>query len=112
MMELLLRNYLDFRKTVSSSQRTFRPLKYASEKCEKIVSNLLCGVCGQMIKGQSSHHVETSQLISYVYQLTGCYMMAIWAFNDLNSKENSADQEYLNLIAVLPSSNTKNQGYT
>ena len=28
-------------------------------------------------------------------------MMVTWAFNDLNPKENSADQVYLNIIAVL-----------
>ena len=28
-------------------------------------------------------------------------MMATWAFNDLNPKENYADQVYLNIIAVL-----------
>ena len=33
--------------------------------------------------------------------MTGCYMMVTWAFNDLNPKENSADQVYLNIIAVL-----------
>ena len=35
------------------------------------------------IKGQSCHHIETSQLICRAKQLTGFYMITTLAFNDL-----------------------------
>ena len=38
---------------------------------------------GQHIKPQSCHHTETSQLICSANQLTGFYMMATSAFNEL-----------------------------
>ena len=37
----------------------------------------------QLIKRQSCHHTETSQLICYANHLTGFYMMATLAFNEL-----------------------------
>ena len=36
-----------------------------------------------LIKRQSYHHIETSQSISSTNQLTGFYMMATVAFNEL-----------------------------
>ena len=38
----------------------------------------------QLIKRQSCYHTETSQLICRVNQLTGFYMMATLAFNELS----------------------------
>ena len=38
----------------------------------------------QLVKRQSCHHIETSQLICSANQLTGFYMIAILAFNELN----------------------------
>ena len=49
----------------------------------------------QLIKHQSCHHIETSQLICRANQLTGLYMMLTLAFNELirvkrkNSKSSS-----------------------
>ena len=37
-----------------------------------------------LIKRQSFHHTETSQLICRANQLTGFYMMATLSFNELN----------------------------
>ena len=37
-----------------------------------------------LIKRQSFHHTETSQLICRANQLTGFYMMATLLFNELN----------------------------
>ena len=37
-----------------------------------------------LIKPQSCHHIETSQLICREKQLTGFYIMATLAFNELN----------------------------
>ena len=36
-----------------------------------------------LIKGQSFHHIEPSQLICSANQLNGFYMMATLAFNEL-----------------------------
>ena len=36
-----------------------------------------------LIKCQSCHYMETSQLICYANQLTGFYMMATLAFNEI-----------------------------
>ena len=38
----------------------------------------------ELIKRQSCHHMETSQLIYRANQLTGFYMMATLVFNGLN----------------------------
>ena len=38
-----------------------------------------------LIKRQSCHHVETSQLISRANQLAGFYMMVTLAFNELRT---------------------------
>ena len=38
----------------------------------------------KLINCQSCHHIDTSQLISRPNQLTGFYMMATMAFNELN----------------------------
>ena len=40
----------------------------------------------ELIKRQSCHHIETSQLICSANQMTGFYMMATLAFNELNKK--------------------------
>ena len=37
------------------------------------------------MKRQSCHHIETSQLICSANQLTGFYLMAFLAFNELNT---------------------------
>ena len=37
----------------------------------------------QLIKRQSCHHIEISQLIGRANQLTGLYMIATLAFNEL-----------------------------
>ena len=37
-----------------------------------------------LMKRQSCHHIETSQLICSANQLTGLYMMTTLAFNELN----------------------------
>ena len=37
----------------------------------------------ELIKRQSCHHIETSQLICFANQLTRFYMMATLAFNEL-----------------------------
>ena len=39
----------------------------------------------ELIKGQSCYHIETSQLICSTNQLTGSFMMATLAFNELSS---------------------------
>ena len=39
-----------------------------------------------IIKRQSWHHIETSQLICRANQLTGFYMMPTLTFNELNCK--------------------------
>ena len=44
------------------------------------VANFFCDA----IKRQSCHHIETSQLICSANQLTGFYMMATLALNELN----------------------------
>ena len=40
-----------------------------------------------IIKRQSCHHIETSQLICPTNQLTGFYLMATLAFNELISNQ-------------------------
>ena len=40
-------------------------------------------ISSYLIKHQSCHHIETSQLIWSANQFTGFYMMATLAFNDL-----------------------------
>ena len=40
-------------------------------------------VLTSLIRRQSCHHIETSQLICKANQLTGFYMMATYAFNEL-----------------------------
>ena len=40
-------------------------------------------VIDHLIKSQSCHHIETSQLICYANQLTGLYMIATLTFNAL-----------------------------
>ena len=40
----------------------------------------------ELIKRQSCHHMETSQLIYRANQLTGFYMMATLVFNGLKPK--------------------------
>ena len=37
----------------------------------------------KLIKCQNCHYVETTQLICFANQLTGLYMMATLAFNEL-----------------------------
>ena len=44
---------------------------------------LNCAKEPQLIKRQSCHHIETSQLSCKANQLTGFYMMATLAFNEL-----------------------------
>ena len=42
----------------------------------------------KLIKRQSYHHIETSQLICSADQLTGFYIMTALAFNELNIQLN------------------------
>ena len=46
-----------------------------------------CYVKSYLIKRQSCHHIETSQLICIVNQLTGFYTMATLAFNELKKED-------------------------
>ena len=41
----------------------------------------------QIIQRQRCHHIETSQLICRTNQLTGFYMMATLAFNNLTYRD-------------------------
>ena len=52
--------------------------------CKSIVTDVLY----LPIKCQSCHHIETSQLICRASQLTGFYMMATLAFNELRITAN------------------------
>ena len=73
----------------------------------------------ELIKRQSCHHIETSQLICRASQLTGFYVMATLALNDLkhffninsSSYSDVFFQEYSKInIAVKCTSPTKSAG--
>ena len=49
-----------------------------------MLNNPLTNSSYQLIKRQSCHHIETSQLICRANQLTGFYMMTTLAFNELS----------------------------
>ena len=63
------------------SQRFSREfLQITLHSCLKFLVSIL------LIKRQSCHHTETSQLICRANQLTGFYMMATLAFNELRKQ--------------------------
>ena len=47
------------------------------------VTSFFCFETSKLIKRQSCHHIEISQLIYKANQLSGFYMIVILAFNDL-----------------------------
>ena len=52
----------------------------------------------KLIKHQSCHHIETSQLICSPNHLTGFYMMATSAFNELRVLSNFTMKKYIKIM--------------
>ena len=50
------------------------------------------------MKHQICHHIETSQLICKASQLTGFYMMATLAFNELMGSNHLFDQKIMQML--------------
>ena len=58
----------------------------------------------KLSKRQSSHHIETSQLICSANQLTGFYMMGTLAFNELRAAHTAGFEwlECLHNVSLPP----------
>ena len=52
--------------------------------CYSFHDHAIIFIPGELIKHQSCHHTETSQMICSTNPLTGFYMMATLAFNKLS----------------------------